>query len=416
MEDFLKYFKDNLENHPEPDYEEKDWQAMQKRLDRKGRARPVFVWRWAAVPLFLLLLLSNGYFYQELKKSNEKISLLENKYTKHIHQTDTIYISRVIYQTDTVFMTHTVTQYIGSTIEREISLQGNCPIADLNKKSGILARDSSETDHVLAAIINVENKKSHASFENNNSSISSDKLDINKIGTIDIPCLFTRNNTHPNLPIENAVSEKNKSLLHYLYAMQPNDLQTGLTAGPIVPFSRGLKPLGSFTTGVEALVGFNLHVQMWVNANYSKLRFMSKAMDEESGVPTIPLPNPSDLILDVEIPLNSLQFSFGMKYVFIPSKKYKPFIGAGIGASSLLPYQITYNFVDQLTGEETIREKGMNGSGLVPGLLFLRSGFTHDISTKYKFMVSGEYRHNLKGNDFHTPNVFGVQGSIFYRF
>ena len=111
MDDFFKQFKDNLDNQPEPHFEEKDWDSLEKRLTDKQEKRPLrHGLLWLLLPLFLMSLAANGVQYYGLKKTNQKMALLEShldgvKQQTVVIQSDTIYKINTIYERDTFYKT-----------------------------------------------------------------------------------------------------------------------------------------------------------------------------------------------------------------------------------------------------------------------------------------------------------------------
>ena len=101
MEDFFDKFKDNLENRPPPEFEERDWNDLEQKLERADKPNKQFAMMWFLLPLLLLLLGSNGYWVY-------KLSLQTTKPTQLIIKTDTIWKNSVVYQTDTIYRTQVI--------------------------------------------------------------------------------------------------------------------------------------------------------------------------------------------------------------------------------------------------------------------------------------------------------------------
>ena len=111
MDNFFKQFKDNLDNQPEPVFEEHGWLSLEKKLTDKSDKRPLSsLLLWLLAPLFLMSLGTNGFQYNQLKNTQQKMTLLENRFDSVSHntvvfQSDTIFKIKTIYERDTVFKT-----------------------------------------------------------------------------------------------------------------------------------------------------------------------------------------------------------------------------------------------------------------------------------------------------------------------
>ena len=114
MDDFLKQFKDNLDNQPEPVFEQKDWQSLNNRLNEQRQKRPFTTWLlWVLTPMFLMSLLANGFQFKERVTTSQKMAFLESRFDSVVRHTlvvqvDTVYKINTTYQRDTVYKTKIV--------------------------------------------------------------------------------------------------------------------------------------------------------------------------------------------------------------------------------------------------------------------------------------------------------------------
>ena len=109
MDNFFKQFKDNLDNLPEPAFQEQDWQALSHRLPAQREKYPLSIWLlWLLAPLFLMSLAANGFQYKARENAQKKITLLENRSETAntvVIQSDTIYKVKTVFERDTVYKT-----------------------------------------------------------------------------------------------------------------------------------------------------------------------------------------------------------------------------------------------------------------------------------------------------------------------
>ena len=132
MDNFFKQFKENLDNLPEPAFEERDWQALAHRLSPQREKRPIATWvLWFLAPLFLMSLAANGFQYKTWKNAQKQIAWLENRSETAktvVIQSDTIYKIHTIYEHDTVYKTKILreTEIVYRSEEHTSELQSPC--------------------------------------------------------------------------------------------------------------------------------------------------------------------------------------------------------------------------------------------------------------------------------------------------
>ena len=127
MDNFFKQFQDNLENRPEPAFEEKDWLALEKQLPPQRESRPLSnLLFWGLAPLLLCSLAANWFFYHQIKNTKQQMAVLNSRFETVnsktiVIQTDTIYKFHTIVQRDTIYKTRvvreTVVSYLPPTFE-----------------------------------------------------------------------------------------------------------------------------------------------------------------------------------------------------------------------------------------------------------------------------------------------------------
>lgn len=415
MDDFFKQFRDNLENRPEPAPEERDWQDLKKRLDQHGKKRGAgFAWWWLAL---LLLLGLNGAFFYELRKANQKIHVLEI-------QRDTIYKTQVIYQTDTIYKTRVIRETVVEY--RTIDLAGNPDY--FTKNNGLKITDQGNNKDSLKNMIAENNGLK--SLETPNAALQSfDSAGYNAIPKIQIAVtdfeniqklgfdfLAIPNPGLPTMPDEPILRKQKKTLSQRLYAMRPKGFQLGISAGGAFPFSEQVTPIAGFSMGLQGIVELSPTLQLWTDATFLNTSFETDRMDASIGVPPVEPPSDEFTFLLAEVPQPSLQFSIGMQYFFNPKNKVQPFIGAGVGAVSLLSHEIIYEFENKTLDIEWSLDKAVPRSDILTNFWFARAGLAYKISEHLQWQILGTYRGNWKTKDIQFPQLFGLQMGVNYRF
>jgi hypothetical protein len=167
--------------------------------------------------------------------------------------------------------------------------------------------------------------------------------------------------------------------------------------------------------GLEAAVGFSPNLLFWLDANYFNVEFESNRMDESIGVPVV---NPSGEFhfVKAEVPQPSLQYSAGLQYLFNAGGKWKPFVGLGYGAVSLLPYDVLYEFEDQASGVEWIFEQGVNRGELMGGFVVVRAGLEYEISKRWHLLLRANYRTRWNETGFQVAKMLGIQSGVKFHF
>jgi hypothetical protein len=401
MKDFLKQFRENLERRPEPPFEERDWQDLQKRLGQREQKRSLpLAWWWLALPLLLLSSGSTAFFYLEMKKTEQKIAALETR-------RDTVFLTKIIFKTDTIYQTR---------IARQATYLALDPRFD-NFLKVVKSSAQEQKFELLPALNSVGVTASHpdttaqVSFENQHVAANFDQLPL--------PELLPLRSPSPPLPevfAEPVFSKKKKTLEQHLYPLRPKGFQLGVVGGWAFPFSEEVKQQGGFSAGLQAAIEFSPRLQMWLDATYFKTSFETDRMGDDIGVPPVDPPSDQLAFLAADVPQSSWQYSVGMQYLFGADKKFKPLAGMGWGAVSLLPYEVIYEFENQALGIEWSFEKTMPRQELLTNFLFLRTGFEHQFSKKWTWQLLATYRAQFGETDFQTPNLLSIQGGFFRRF
>ncbi len=417
MEDFFKQFRENMERRPKPDFEEKDWLRLQSRLAREEEKQSpaAFAWWWLLLPLVLLLAGSNTFLYFELKKANQKAPNLE-------WRRDTVFRTTVVYRTDTVHITRVVREWLRLPVIASARQNPN-PDLWMQKDTG------SRHPGTLIATQKVTTAKHPPSGPDTSdfmpfTGMASFKFRNDGSQSVLLPTCFPDSVVRKSVPgttlPETAevppANRRKKTFRHHVYAMRPKGVQAGVAGGRAYPVNEGAGRQSGFAAGAQVLVGFSPNLRLWLDAMYFNMRFEADRMDPAIGVPLIDVPFDDFTFVKAEVPRPSLHYSAGMQYLFRADKKFKPLIGLGYGAVSLLPYEVVYEFKNEMLGVDWVTDKRINRRSLQTGLLVLQAGMEHDFSRHWQWHWLATYRSHLGENDVQSPDMFGVQAGLLYRF
>lgn len=413
MEDFMNQFRSNLENRPEPTFEERNWQAMEKRLDREdGKQRTVFAWWWVALPLALLLLTSNTLFFLESRKANEKIAALEKQVAGFSAHRDTVFLKEVVYQIDTIYQTRIIRQYLpGHAV-------ANLP-KSLLTSGGYSPSEAMETGSATDEKASVSKVPAASQLIVPSENPTGNKFVASNFGKLDLLGMRFLEPGKPKLhrsQVETSLPVKKKTLRQLIYPYHPKGFRAGVIGGGALAFSKGLQAKAGFSTGVEGAISFTPNLGFWADAAYSHVNLAANKMDKAIGIPVVFPPNDQLVFEGAEVLQSSMQYSAGMQYTFNAAGKSRPYMGLGLGAISQFHKLITYDFKNTNNEPSWIFEDDNKNNILHGELLFLRAGIEHDISKNWGWTLRATYRNSLGNKSLETPNILGIQVGMTYRF
>jgi len=399
MEDFFKQFRENLKRRPEPDFEERDWKDMQKRLNRTGRKQPIgFAWWWLAIPALLLLMGSNVLFYKKMQHANQRIALLETG-KDSIFRTQMVYIRDTIYQ---IRIQHHYIQRPTSILSERTTFAATHQQQPAPANQFRLLKNTDTLVYSVQDTLVAKNKTIPESVR---------PLPTIVFGPFEpvIPVL-------PAVHVAPLQAHHKKTFRQLIYPVRPKAFQLGIAGGWAALFDKDLAGRKGYSAAAEANIGFSPNLSIWVNVAYLNVRFETAQMDEAKGVPVVSPPSDAFTFVKAEVPQPSFQYAIGMKYLFRPNHRLKPFVGAGYSAISLLPYEVIYEFKDESLGIEWNYDKEIARHTLLNNFLLLRAGLEYKISRRWNGQIQANYRTNVGETGFYTPQMFGLQGGFYYCF
>lgn len=405
MEDFFKQFRDKLENRPEPKLEERDWQDMQARLERDGPKRPAaLAWWWMVVPFMLLLTGSNAFFFWQWKKTEQRVSSLELRH-------DTVFHTRVVYTTDTIFRTRVIR-------ERVVEYQTANASRRYNLFAGVNEIQNSASGKDIATIQN--QKLGNEDLTNRPVGVSGvgikqdlTPLPIEGMQSVKFP---RKNLSLPYFSATIPARKHKKSFSDHLYSLHPKGYQLGVSSGLAHPYGHGVDFKSGYSIGLHGALEFSPNLRLWIDAAYFKTQFLTDRMGNDIGVPQEAPPSTDYIFLQAEVPQPFVQYAAGMQYLFRTKHRLKPFVGLGLGAISLLTYDVVYEFKNPTLGIEWNLDVPIHQRGLISNFLVLPVGMEYGFSKHWTAQIQANYRYNWKETRVSAPNMLGLQAGLNYRF
>lgn len=425
MDDFYKQFRENLENRPEPAFEEKDWRGMERLLDQQGK-RPWHLAWWWAIPFLLLLLGANAFVLLEQKRVARKLE--EMTVTR-----DTVFHSRVIYVSDTIYRTEVIREKVavGSTVPVNTSnfsswwaLSARAPrsLADFSPPSAGLYLPGYTQQYPPLA------EQQDKGAEQHPGAGSGEKEDglqnkpylrslLTPLPSSGLPAFIWGYEVPlSEMPLEPVLYRKRKTALQYLYPLRPKGLQLGLSGGGAFPFSQSLSRQAGGMAGLQLAVEFSPHIRMWADASYFRILLETAQMDESIGVPLIEPPSDDFIFSKAEVPQPTLQGSVGMQYLFATDGKWSPFAGLGYGSATLLPHDVIYEFKNPATEEEWNFDSRIPGSSWYNGFVIFQAGVEYELSRSWNGQLRASYRANWNNLSPLYPRILDLRAGLLYRF
>jgi len=402
MDDLFKQFRKSLEGRPEPKFDKLDWQNLEKQLGpQPEKRRMAFAWWWLAVPFMLLSLGSNVLFFNALQETQKKVFMLEMR-------RDTVYLTKTVFQTDTVFQTklvrETIVRYLPPVFAASTSLKAEKPFeipkdTALGQKNFTVAKDGGNTP-----------KSGSSPSEFLPPAAARLPLRWGKLR-------FQRSMEGPKgIALELVKKKRGRTIQQQLYLMRPKDFQLAAKSGPAFPFSKGLERRSGYLLGIEASTGFSPNLRLWGEATWFNIRFLSRRMDENLGVPVIDAPTDDFTFLQAETRQPMIQYALGMQYIFRAKKHLRPSLGIGYGAVSVLPYDISYEFVDHTLGTEWNIDVPINHAALVKDFFLARASIEGKLNKRLSWQIGTAYRSILNERGFATPQIFELHGGLKFGF
>lgn len=419
-------FKKMLENPPpmRPDLEALD--DMNLRLDAAQPKKRAGVWWWLVPFLFLPFLLSTIFFYFKFQNAQNRLDELNLHLTNQQLNTqiDTLTQTITIYQYDTVFnrvyqdiiikrnrseITALLAENGGRFTPSTLPSFGAPDLsANLAKAFNTFDKSSLQPSQLEllknGKVLSIGQMAVLLEKEDFNSSDSpSSNLNKAKIGwtTKKLAGLDFFNNRftfeYP-LPLSdhflNLSSKSNVDKINPLWYLVPTGFQAGFNWSPlgIINTINGNNNVKSI--GLLGEVEFTRNTRLQFGIDRFGVSIGAESPEEISqfpaGVPT----DPSDFLKEVSGSFSYLQVPLTFKYIFQPSKKWKPFFGVGLIARLPLKEQLGYEFISIQGGEYTVNQ-AINDSGFSINNMRGTIGLEYNFYKNYSIQAEGFYNYQF---------------------
>ena len=434
MDNFLKQFKDNLENRPEPQFEENDWQILAQRLPIKQEKQPLSILMlWGLLPLFLLSLGANWFFYNKIKNTEDKMAVLNSRLEMGLLNTnsmaiqrDTIHKIRTVYERDTIYKTNILRETIVSylpAISNDLNNKNNLLITPFNSTEKIIngeLNNNSISINSMGKTINNELNTPFNSLSSINSSNDKQLItsDLEKLKMHPISLLKFKKQTNNELELNYVptVLNKQKTLKQHLALLRPKHYSVGISAGLAYPFGTDLNQASGYFLGLNSEIFFSPNVSIWADAHYLQLTYKVDKMSDAIGVPVVSAPNNLFSFNGAVIKQPTIAYSAGIRYHFDNKKQWRPYLGVGFSAVTSLPYEVGYEFKNTTLGTVWDFDQTVNRRGTQFGFLLLDGGFERHLSKQYRWQIGANYRLNMSGNSVQAQRLLGIKSSILFDF
>ena len=425
MDDFFKSMRDQLENRPEPEFQESAWDALNSRLDETHPlpVEPRRYW-WTAALLLLLLgsTFCNYLFYSQLK-TTQTAGAKEIR----IYQTDTVHHTRHVYHTDTVFQTRLVeipaqaamaslgqqeSFYLNRSsflnLEERFSFSDIPPSLSLFSSSSGLRLFSSGSEQRAVT--------TNYSGEDNASVLNRFTLFYGlpqAIAELESP---ERKAPDTEVGLIAKVEHKKSFGKRLIYGLKPKKLHVGPTLGGIYPVHSDLRNRKGFSFGLQAAVSFSSQFRIWAEAAYLRVAYTTTELESLRGVPPITPPSSNYDFVNAGVPQPAFQYSLGVHYSLRNSGKWRPYAALGFSTLTLLPFEVTYKFEDLVNNLELTLEQKVNRKRQFSQHTLAKLGLETFLNRHWSLQLESIYRMSLETQGATNTNLFGLRVGALYRF
>ena len=405
MDDLFKNIKDNLGNRPEPTFDKKAWQDMEKRLDKKPwHGGGQFAW---ALPVALaVLFMSNLFFFKKLNDANEKISKIELR-------ADTIFQTKYIYQYDTLYRERVETQYVtlapevrhfyvssNNFIASESKPNSNYAPATFSEMKYLFDDSSNENSTSLAQNNSQSNSLKEVSFLTSDMSPLTYESSEMRLSLLDIPTEQKRKKR----PFQKLASE-----------LQPIGFQLGMIAGLAYPQHANVAETNGLAFGIHGAVVFSKNIRLWGEASRYNVEFKSEEMGNSLGIPEVETPDDFEFV-EASVNQPFYQYVLGLQYLFNTKKKWNPYFGIGYTFASMQSYEVSYDFEHLVDDVEMSIEEMNERNDMIWNMFLLNGGFEGKLSKHIGLQFEGYYRWNGNKTGLLVTDILGLRGKLLYHF
>ena len=436
MDNFFDDIKNNLNNRPEPQFEESDWIAMQKKMQKTPKSTSVWSYWWIGL-LLLPFLFGSGYLFLQVEQNKKIIEEMKT----HV-QVDTIYTTRTIYVRDTIYRNTSQPIAQSNINETKSPFKLSNPNTIFNNsylnnrfKNNIFTKSknisrfktSNSLSYSLATHIQQNTKstkeKEQSAFEKlvrKESNIGiEEKIVLTSLSSQGIDYLEYEGLklTGSDLQLMDIKYRDGwrKRWHQIANSLRPKSFHLGLGGGFLYPYSEELNEESGLALNLQSMIGFNENLRMWVDFSLQRLKYESENQNGDFGIVNIPSPNIDYTFEKAVATYPMLQSSIGMQYLFNLNSKLHPYFGIGVSALIPLDYEVSYEY-DDSNGNEVVLPREFSSSSTRTNYWLVNGGLEYQFRKNWRAQIEAMYRANWEGDDVFTPNTFGLNTRLMYKF
>lgn len=415
MNSFYNKFRNKILNQTPPDFNEGDWQLLEKKLNAQDNKKHSFgILPWL---LFLCIPILGGW---SLYNWNQSIDLRQSRLASLSQPDETITTITEIH--DTLY----ITEYI------------NIPhLVYVDKPTNI--NQASPLEFVAnTSISQIENPK-QTSIKNDQETIISNTLEHQTLNkpTTDIkkenehksttnnPMVQTTNDipvvaesSLPEIPIEVSLplaAEKNSLLRQIKKNITPAKVFVGLEMGYPYVTSKGLENKWAFIAGINSTLAFPNSLELYISANYVNLYYESRFIGGEFGIPEVKPPTAEFQLTKAEIRKPSYTISSIVSCPLLKHTFLKPTLGLGIGYRYSDPTAIVYEFDHPNLQIEWLFEDSFKAIQPHAFYWIISSNVDYSLSTRWTLGMQASLNKSFNTLKNELPDYLKLQLGLKYR-
>lgn len=422
MEDFYKTFKDNLENRPEPAFNERAWQTMQSQLDALDQSKSrVVVWPWWSYAMLALLPLSiflNAWLF--MQRSDEP-TRFPKEASMTLLQPDTVIQTKLVYQRDTIVQVRIIREQVEranhyanswlpaleQNLQKQFDRFGQTALS--MSDSGIPTDQQAGTQFSTKQLLEALRQDIGAGekpVDQGLALLSQPQLSIS----------MDQSSAEPNmqgLPI---------SAFHYTppplwHQLQPEGATIGAGFGLLIPTTAEMEDPHAIQRAVTLKLRMPNKWAVWGEFGLLDIRYILP--DVGASYEIAPAESPADNFEFREVKVSQERWHWGAGLAYAFSSKAgagRPTLGVGYNALGYKPYEVFYKFQDINTGTEIRVEERVDRQDNPAHYLSFKAGYQWPIGKACLWDLSLDYKYSLGRNKYSNPNLVGITSNFSFQF
>lgn len=200
--------------------------------------------------------------------------------------------------------------------------------------------------------------------------------------------------------------------------LQPHQFKVGLTGGILFPRTEHATPRNNYTLGINGQVGFGAHLRLFsgFERGWTNFKIRGAILDDFHIPPPPPAPSPNDILSYVEAKHPLWDFSLGLRYVFTPEKRLRPFVSAAWLAEHTQEQTLKYEFMNNITEEESYTLVPYNNARFTLSGLQLGGGVEWAFSRRLTLGLEGIYQRHYDTSVLLLAERWGIKLGMTHTF